>query len=50
MSWMCIGWYTVVADRLLCLCSVYMLSSLNCVEVKVQCVAYRKMGVCCRVY
>ncbi len=53
MSWMCIGWYPVEADRLLHLCSVCVcVVQLNCVrvQVKVQCMAYCKVGVCCRVY
>ncbi len=46
MSWMCVAWYPVIADRL-CLCSVRVVR-LNC--VKVQCSAYRNVGVCCRVH
>ncbi len=47
MSWM----YPVVADRFLYLCSVCVrVVQLNCVKVKVQCISYHKVGVCCRVY
>ncbi len=46
MSWMCVAWYPVVADRLLCYCSVCVcVVQLNC--VKVQYSAYRNVGVCC---
>ncbi len=41
--WMCIR-----TTRCLYLCMRVV--QLNCVKVKVQCMAYRKVGVCCRVY
>ncbi len=44
-----VSWCALKPPDVLDLCSVCVVQ-LNCVKVKVQCMAYRKVGVCCRVY
>ncbi len=45
VSWMCIR-----TTRFFVFVQCVRVVQLNCVKVKVQCMAYRKVGVCCRVY